>query len=492
MSNTTDGVRPTGAGAAPGATKRDYLPAERQDMILSLLTRQNVATVQELAALLNTSDITIRRDLTTLADAGLLRRIRGGAMSVRDAQPAQRGGRTAASAGTAGTAASAATGGSVSHGGGHGMSAAASTAHAGGTTHDDYVDDPFAPNGTDGPISVIGEYGPGQLGAAADIGAGSFAAHDGIAANARLPHVGTGLPYGLGTRGRSGDDATDALAALAGRSIGVMLPEPSFFWPSVIEQMRTLAAHAQITLNVRESSYNGDIHEERILDEFAADPNMCGLVVAPTSEPTVSQRTWDWISTSPLPVTVVERDQPVIGDYYVDSVRTNHPYGVRKAATHFIQHGHTNIAAAFTNTPTSDVILAGWLQVVHDVPDINGTLVFDGVQPYDAPGVEEIVERILGSSTTAVLVHSDYLAIALAQALEKAGKRVPEDISMISIDGYATLSSRPLTVLRSSPRDLAEAALRTLVERILNPERATRHVFVDPQLIDRGSVVDRA
>ncbi|WP_202962038.1 DeoR family transcriptional regulator, partial [Bifidobacterium biavatii] len=86
MSNTTDDARPT--GAASGATKRDYLPAERQDMILSLLTRQNVATVQELATLLNTSDITIRRDLTTLADAGLLRRIRGGAMSVRDAQPA--------------------------------------------------------------------------------------------------------------------------------------------------------------------------------------------------------------------------------------------------------------------------------------------------------------------------------------------------------------------------------------------------------------------
>ncbi|MBW3093412.1 DeoR/GlpR family transcriptional regulator [Bifidobacterium sp. 82T10] len=483
MSNTTDGARQTGAGAASGATKRDYLPAERQDMILSLLTRQNVATVQELAALLNTSDITIRRDLTTLADAGLLRRIRGGAMSVRDAQPARGVRANVASVGADGTATGGVAGTSNAPG-------ATTTAHAGSAPHDDYIDDPFGPNGTDGPIGVIGEYGPGSLGATANAGGNSFAAHDGTAANARIPH--SGLPYGLGAHGRGGDDAADALAALAGRSIGVMLPEPSFFWPSVIEQMRTLAAHAQITLNVRESSYNGDIHEERILDEFAADPNMCGLVVAPTSEPTVSQRTWDWISTSPLPVTVVERDQPVIGDYYVDSVRTNHPYGVRKAATHFIQHGHTNIAAAFTNTPTSDVILAGWLQVVHDVPDINGTLVFDSVQPYDAPGVEEIVERILDSSTTAVLVHSDYLAIALAQALEKAGKRVPEDISMISIDGYATLSSRPLTVLRSSPRDLAEAALRTLVERILNPERATRHVFVDPQLIDRGSVVDRA
>ena len=66
------------AAPAAGERKRDYLPAERQDMILSLLTRQSVATVPELAKLLNTTEITVRRDLTVLSDAGLLKRIRGG------------------------------------------------------------------------------------------------------------------------------------------------------------------------------------------------------------------------------------------------------------------------------------------------------------------------------------------------------------------------------------------------------------------------------
>ena len=67
---------------------------------------------------------------------------------------------------------------------------------------------------------------------------------------------------------------------------------------------------------------------------------------------------------------------------------------------------------------------------------------------------------------------------------------MPDDVSLISVDGFATPSSRPLTVLRSSDRDLAEVAIRTLLDRIQNPAAATRHVLVDPTLIDRGSVVD--
>lgn len=90
-----------------------------------------------------------------------------------------------------------------------------------------------------------------------------------------------------------------------------------------------------------------------------------------------------------------------------------------------------------------------------------------------------------------MLVHSDYLAIAIAQTLERRGKRVPDDISMISVDDFATPSSRPLTVLRSSDKDLAEAAINPLINRIQNPDSATRHIYVDPTLIDHGSVIDK-
>ena len=385
----------------PGS-KRDFLPAERQDMILSLLTRQSVVTVAELAELLNTTDITVRRDLTTLAEAGLLKRIRGGAMSL-----------------------------------------------SGTTTRKDVSPSPAAET------APLGS--PLALPTLDDIN--------------DMP-----LPAGV-------DDRNNQPV------IGVMMPEPSFFWPNVIESIRSTASELGARIVSRESSYD-KIDETEILDWLAQERSLCGMIISPSGRPGVRERTWEWIEGAPVPVVVAERDQPMLGTCFVDSVRTNHHYGVRKAAVHFLERGHTRIGAAFSDTPTSTVIERGWQHILNDSDRIVCPFIEDGIQPYDTSGVDGIVDKIIASGVTAMLVHSDYLAIAIAQVLERRGKRVPEDVSLISIDGFATPSSRPLTVLRSNAKDLGEVCVRTLMQRIADPDAATKHIFVDPTLVDRGSVVD--
>lgn len=376
------------------APQRDYLPAERQDMILSLLTRQSVATVPELAELLGTTEITVRRDLSTLAKAGLLKRVRGGAMSVSGS-----------------------------------------------------AQEPTTPAN---PVT------------------------------ATLPSLDAAKPA----------SRTVPLLSPDSPAIGVMLPEPSFFWPGVIEHLRQEATQLGMRLITRESSYDGSTDEVRMLAELADEPTVCGIIAAPGTHPLETDETWDWIAHSPTPLVVAERSQPMFGKCYVDSVRTNHHYGVRKAAVHFLAHGHTRIGAAFSETPTSAQIREGWRRVTAVEGLIDCPFVLTGMAPYDTKGVEDVVRHILDTKVTAVLIHSDYLAIATAQALERKGVRVPEDVSLISVDGFATPSSRPLTVLRSSEADLAHEALATLLARIDRPEAATRHIFVDPMLVDRGSVAD--
>lgn len=384
---------------ADNGGKRDYLPAERQNMILNLLTRQSVATVAELATMLNTTEITVRRDLTALSNAGLIRRVRGGAMSVSD------------------------------------------TADRNVPTTSPIADLSFSERTPAGTIA--------------------------IKPATRTVELGLDQP-----------------------AIGVMLPEPSFFWPGVIECMRTYASRLGLRIVTRETAYDIDAHEDEILDDLVSDPTVCGVIAAPSSHPVYGRKAWDWIKRSDTPVVVIERDLPMLGDCFVDSVRTNHPYGVRKAAAHFIKHGHRLIGAAFNDSPTSAMIQEGWRDVVDSTDAFSCPFIADDIQPYNTKGVNKIVDKILTSGVTAMLVHSDYLAIAIAQALERRGHRVPEDLSMISIDGFATPSSRPLTVLRSSDKDLAEVAVGTLLYRIQNPDAATRHTLVDPNLIDRGSVID--
>ena len=396
-----DSIMPTSSSdeELKATPHRDYLPSERQDMILNILTRQRVATVAELATLLSTSEITVRRDLSTLNDLGLLKRVRGGAISISDpagAIPSRR------------------------------------------------------------PSSII----PSEK-------------------------TRTGEPGLAHAQGR--------VAPLSDRpTIAAVFPEPSFFWPGVIEQMRGVAARFGFHLITRESTYESDANDAEIYAQVVTDPTVCGLLAAPNVHPKCSEESWGWIASSPVPVVVLEREQPLLNNCFVDSVRTNHYYGARKAAMHFLQRGHTRIGAAFTETPSSNAIAAGWREIMDESSRITCPFVIEGIQPYDATGVNGIVDHIIDTSVTGVLVHSDYLSISIAQALERRGLRVPEDVSMISIDGFVTPSSRPLTVLRSSMQDLAIQAVQMLVDRIQNPESSTKHLFIDPTLIDRHSVKDRS
>ena len=59
------------------------LERERHTIILKLVHDRSIISVVELAALLNASEATIRRDINAMAEQGSVRRIRGGAEAVR-------------------------------------------------------------------------------------------------------------------------------------------------------------------------------------------------------------------------------------------------------------------------------------------------------------------------------------------------------------------------------------------------------------------------
>lgn len=280
----------------------------------------------------------------------------------------------------------------------------------------------------------------------------------------------------------------DRAAVVHRNRIGVALPEPSFIWPSVTEAIRRMAAE-QFGLEIvaEETSYE-TFPEVDILEDLATDPQMLGLIVAPSIEPDVASETWQWLTECQLPVTILERHPPQWLPGFFDSVHTDHPAGVRRGLQHFRQHGHHRVGLALGSTPTAGDIELGWQLMMREGDGLEQTFLLKDKQPYAAEDVEQVVQTILETHTTAVLVHPDYLSIALVQALERRGCRIPNDLSMITIDGY----TKRLTVMRSSAQDLASAALRLQVRRIQDPDQRIEHVCIEPALIDRGSVADMA
>ena len=54
------------------------IPAQRQQMILDYIRKQEGANIKELASYLEVSEATVRRDLDNLAEAGEIERTHGG------------------------------------------------------------------------------------------------------------------------------------------------------------------------------------------------------------------------------------------------------------------------------------------------------------------------------------------------------------------------------------------------------------------------------
>ena len=63
----------------------------------------------------------------------------------------------------------------------------------------------------------------------------------------------------------------------------------------------------------------------------------------------------------------------------------------------------------------------GWQLMIREGDGLEQTFLLKDKQPYATEDVEQIVQTILETHTTAVLVHPDYLSIALVQALERRG-----------------------------------------------------------------------
>jgi DNA-binding LacI/PurR family transcriptional regulator len=96
--------------------------------------------------------------------------------------------------------------------------------------------------------------------------------------------------------------------------------------------------------------------------------------------------------------------------------------------------------------------------------------------------------RLLHTVEAFVCVN-DRVAGQLMQTFLMKGIKVPDEIRVVGIDDvpYANLLPVPLTTVRQPTRDIGEAALRVMLERIGTPHQTSREVLLDGQLVIRKS-----
>ena len=89
----------------------------------------------------------------------------------------------------------------------------------------------------------------------------------------------------------------------------------------------------------------------------------------------------------------------------------------------------------------------------------------------------------------AVVSANDRTAGRLMQTLIKIGYGVPKDVRLVGIDDveFAALLPVPLTTLRQPSRQIGDAALGAMLERVSRRGLVARDILLDVELIVRES-----
>jgi LacI family transcriptional regulator len=201
----------------------------------------------------------------------------------------------------------------------------------------------------------------------------------------------------------------------------------------------------------------------------------------------------------PIPVVAVSGHRELPG---VTNIVLNHARAARLAIEHLAKLGHRQIAFIKGQTFSSDTEVR-WQAVRRAASEMNVTVSerlvgqLEGESSSPELGYE-VTRKLLatGEAFTALFAFNDISAIGAVRALREAGRRVPEDVSVVGFDDIqsAAFQNPGLTTVRQPLRQMGVIAAETLLRRISAPAKSPypKSITVEPELIVRASTQDAA
>ena len=183
-----------------------------------------------------------------------------------------------------------------------------------------------------------------------------------------------------------------------------------------------------------------------------------------------------------------------VGEYSAVSIADEET--ARQAVDHLYDHGHRRIAALICredDQSISQLRYQGYRKALesHGIPLDEDLVMCTGT--FDIRDAYEAVSRRLrqGADFTALFAIADSMAIGAMRALRDAGRRVPEDCSVIAIDGLelSAYIEPPLTTLCQPMEEMGRRSAQILLG-LIHGHGAHCCEVLPTQLRQGGSVQD--
>jgi DNA-binding LacI/PurR family transcriptional regulator len=200
-----------------------------------------------------------------------------------------------------------------------------------------------------------------------------------------------------------------------------------------------------------------------------------------------------------VPLVAVSGHRDVAG---VTNIVLNHPRAASLALEHLANLGHKRMAFIKGQAFSSDTAVR-WDSVRSAAEElgipIKDRLVVQLEGESSSPELGyQVTKNLLASGEpfTALFAFNDISAIGAIQALREAGRRIPEDVSVVGFDDIqsAAFQNPALTTVRQPLRAMGMIAAETLLQRINAPAHAPypKELMVEPELIVRASTAPAA
>ena len=194
-----------------------------------------------------------------------------------------------------------------------------------------------------------------------------------------------------------------------------------------------------------------------------------------------------------IPCVEVTNDASALGFSNLSSVTTDDREAARCAIDTLVAGGHRKIAVIGGDKTSSDISLLRYEGCLlsfakHGIP-FDPQRSYRGVRFSCEDGYNATRSLLAGGDYTAIFAFSDVMAIGAIRALWEAGKRVPDDVSVIGLDGLV-LGKYLVPQLATVCQDFRTIALRSVAILLdaIEDGVSARHETVPFRVLQRESI----
>ncbi len=272
---------------------------------------------------------------------------------------------------------------------------------------------------------------------------------------------------------------SDSIGLIVTESEERVFGEPFFatLVRGVSDALAGTETHLVLVLN------RSDQEHSRVRRFLSAHVDGVLLISAHADEPLLAQ-----LAADPLPAVLAGRPLQPTSLPYVD---VDNAHGAYVAVRHLVERGRSRIATIAGPQDMAPGIdrLEGYRRAVADVVGTASSLVAFGdfSTASGERGTEELLER--HPDIDAIFAASDLMAVGALQALQRRGRRVPEDIAVVGFDDsvVAATTHPQLTTVHQPVGDLGRLMVQRLCAALDGSSPVPRATVLPTHLVVRDS-----